>query len=361
MVAAPPSKSKVHVLYEHDVCGNPHGSAYIRLLEPLDHPLLKQDFCLSAGARLPESSVDIAVVDRLWQGWGDAPAVEQLLAWSKTHSVRLIHALDDDLYALDAEPATRDYPAHLIRRLSRQADHVVVTTSPLHARASHYNRAVTVIPNALNPALFEVAEPRAPSVGEKICVGYMGTFTHADDLRMILAPLRAFLQAHADAVEFQLVGIGQTAECLGLFDGYPVRVIEPPHGLHYPAFLQWFQKTIRWDIAIAPLRPTPFNACKSDLKYLDYTLLGIPGIYSANPVYTASVRHGETGLLAQDEPQAWLSALNALYASPNLRAHIVRTAQAEVRATRLAAQAAAQWARVFAGLMETAPHVSPDV
>lgn len=355
-VPALTSKPRVHVLYEHDVCGNPHGSAFIRLLEPLDHPLLARDYRLSAGATWPQEPVDIVVVDRLWQGWGDAAAIEQLLIRAKDSGACLIHTLDDDLYALDAEPATRDYPSHLIRRLSRQADQVVVTTQALRERASHYNARVSVVPNALNPALFAQGGLQPPKAGGRVRVGYMGTFTHAEDLRMVLAPLRAFLRAHADTVEFQLVGVGQTAPCLGLFEGYPVRVIEPPHGLHYPAFLQWFQKTISWHIAIAPLRSTPFNACKSDLKYLDYTLLGIPGIYSDQPVYTGSVRQGETGLLADDTPQAWLGALNQLYASPGLRERLVRAARDDVNATRLTVHAAAQWAQVFAGLRSPAPH-----
>ena len=45
---------------------------------------------------------------------------------------------------------------------------------------------------------------------------------------------------------------------------------------------------------------TPFTRCKSDLKVLDYSALGIPGIYSRVTPYAATVNHGETGWLADN-------------------------------------------------------------
>ena len=36
----------------------------------------------------------------------------------------------------------------------------------------------------------------------------------------------------------------------------------------------------RLDIGIAPLLPTEYNRCRSDVKYLEYAAKGVTGIYS---------------------------------------------------------------------------------
>ena len=55
-----------------------------------------------------------------------------------------------------------------------------------------------------------------------------------------------------------------------------------------------------WDVAVAPLHDTAFNRCKSDLKFLEYAALGLPGIYSDVVPYKHAVRHEETGLLTEN-------------------------------------------------------------
>ena len=60
---------------------------------------------------------------------------------------------------------------------------------------------------------------------------------------------------------------------------------------------------LRWDVAIAPLEDDAFTRGKSDLKYLDYAALGIPGVFSDVRPYRDTVRHRETGLLAANEPE----------------------------------------------------------
>jgi glycosyltransferase involved in cell wall biosynthesis len=84
--------------------------------------------------------------------------------------------------------------------------------------------------------------------------------------------------------------------------------------------------SMRWDIGIAPLADTPFNACKSDLKAREYMAAGIPAVYSRVAPYAATIRHGETGFLASTRKE-WLEALDALADDPGLRERMGKAAR----------------------------------
>ena len=96
-------------------------------------------------------------------------------------------------------------------------------------------------------------------------------------------------------------------ECNFSFDG---RV------LPYPYFLsELFQKEI--DIGLAPLHPNFFNCCKSNIKFLEYALAGIPGLYSNVGPYADSVLHGDTGFLVEENTQEhWFEALHHVLQNP---------------------------------------------
>ena len=140
----------------------------------------------------------------------------------------------------------------------------------------------------------------------------MGTLTHEADLRMVLAPLRALLSRHAGRVRLELVGGAAGQRMASLFEGLPFRMRDPGNEDPYPRFVPWMRQHLRWDVAIAPLEDDAFTRGKSDLKYLDYGALGIPGVFSDVRPYRDTVRHRETGLLAANEPGAWAEALEEI-------------------------------------------------
>ena len=133
-------------------------------------------------------------------------------------------------------------------------------------------------------------------------IGYMGTLTHEADLRMVLAPLRALLRRHAGRVRLELVG-GGARQTVRRRSSRACRsaTLHPRHEDAYPKFVPWMRRHLRWDVAIAPLEDDAFTRCKSDLKYLDYAALGIPGVFSDVRPYRDTVRHRETGLLAAND------------------------------------------------------------
>jgi glycosyltransferase involved in cell wall biosynthesis len=109
-----------------------------------------------------------------------------------------------------------------------------------------------------------------------------------------------------------------------------------------------------WDIAVAPLLDTPFNRHKSDLKFLEYSGLGLPGVYSDVEAY-ASVRTDVSGLCIANDVDAWCSALLRLASDAELRERLRTAAWMQVTAGRLLRQSSFDLLRALGDALEAAP------
>jgi hypothetical protein len=86
-----------------------------------------------------------------------------------------------------------------------------------------------------------------------------------------------------------------------------------------------------------------FTRAKSDIKALDYAGLGVPAVYSDVGPYARSVVHGETGLLAGNEPAAWVESLRALVADEPLRRKLTAGAREWMLSGRVLRRRAGDW------------------
>ncbi len=204
-------------------------------------------------------------------------------------------------------------------RFLHAADAVMVSTPALAERFAGLNARIEVIPNALDERLLPGnLGPLAHISHGPLVLGYMGTQTHDDDLQMILPALQELGKDLSTPLALQIVGgTAHESTWQALRDlPFPVRKLPMPSE-QYPQFINWFASTPRWDIALAPLRDTPLNRGKSDIKFLDYSALGTTGIYSKVPAYANSVVHGETGWLVENQTEAWVDGLRQLIESAN--------------------------------------------
>src|SRR5262249_48317830 len=87
------------------------------------------------------------------------------------------------------------------------------------------------------------------------------------------------------------------------------------------------------DIALLPLNATRFNAMKSDLKFIECAAHGAVALASPT-VYAASIRHGETGLIARSAEE-FESLLAQLIVDGNLRRRLSTQAHHYVAEHRL--------------------------
>ncbi len=335
----------VTALYEYGINGRPHGSSYIRTLLPLRHPSVTSDLQVDFATEFRPA--DVLLVDRTWTPYVAPELVQQLVQKARRTGTRVVFSLDDDLIDANAYfPFRRIFTeaqVSSVRYLAAHADHVITSTLPLRDRLRTLNPSISVIPNHLDEQLFADALPTSSSE-EHMTIGYMGTASHEADLLCILEPLRALLSRYRKRVSLELVGVVDEFRMKAMFGNLPVTLkTVPKECVEYPDFVKWMRTELRWDIGLAPLDNTPFTGCKSDIKWLDYAFLGIPGIFSRIPAYQDSVTDGETGLLVHATPRAWYNALLNMTEDVGLRERIRKTAFETVHQKRSLAHNAHQW------------------
>ncbi|HEY2833423.1 MAG TPA: methyltransferase domain-containing protein [Sporichthyaceae bacterium] len=277
---------------------------------------------------------------------------EPLLAAVRATGTRLVVDIDDDLIDPEAQPRTNLDPRDFLRltvelgtRL-RSADTVLVSTPALAERLAPWCGARSVlVPNHLNPRIWTVTpDQRKPPRHKGFRLVYMGTRTHLEDLLL--------LQPVLDKVAAQ-VGGPVTLEVIGVaaeFDGdeWITRLPVPRDARHYPEFVAWLRShTGRWDAAVAPLVSSRFNHAKSDLKLLEYALLGLPVVASDVGPYRGTEHLAR---LTDNAPTSWVAALSEILADPDTAALRAESAREFVLGRRMmTAQHSRDWLATVLG------------
>ena len=83
----------------------------------------------------------------------------------------------------------------------------------------------------------------------------------------------------------------------------------------------YLKKIADSDISIAPLEPTAFNDAKSNIKFLEASILALPSVCSPADAFKSTIIDGETGMLATS-PREWEHKLLALVDDQTLRVDI---------------------------------------
>lgn len=161
--------------------------------------------------------------------------------------------------------------------------------------------------------------PASPPV-----IGYMGTSGHARDLEMVAPAIAQVLRAFPET-RFETFGSIKMPKSLAAEFGE--RTAARPAAGSYREFIEAFQ-AMSWSVGLAPLEATPFNACKANTKFIEYTVAGIPCVASDTIVYKASLADGR-GLLA-GPVQEWGDAISQLLREPQTARKLVETAQADL-------------------------------
>jgi glycosyltransferase involved in cell wall biosynthesis len=141
----------------------------------------------------------------------------------------------------------------------------------------------------------------------------------------LVEPLHELQHRHGDRVRLLLIGVVQAG-----FANSGLRFQALPN-MNRGQFLDVLCHLSN-SIGLIPLDDSAFSACKSPIKYFDYTFAGLPSICSAVPTYSDVVRHHETGWLTENTVHGWLSSIEALLASATLRNVVVHAAMQEVMA-----------------------------
>jgi GT2 family glycosyltransferase/ADP-heptose:LPS heptosyltransferase len=201
--------------------------------------------------------------------------------------------------------------------------------------------AIEVLPNLIDPKIWEVHKESSHSSNGKIRMGFFGSETHSLDLAMITPAISQVLSSYSGRVE--LCCWGCITEELKTLDG--VRYMGPydPDYQHYAQRLPHSQV----HFTLTPLLPNRFNRAKSPIKYLEFGISGIPGIYSQLEPYHQVVKPQETGIVVSDNTKDWVDAMSRLIEDDNYRQSIAQNAKQDVQNNYLLPQHLDKWEKVL--------------
>lgn len=225
-----------------------------------------------------------------------------------------------------------------IRRCAR----IVVSTAPLAQRLASLNADIRILRDQLHPALWGDHPPqrsvRPPH--SKPRIGWTDRACSARDIGLLAEIIRSL------AAEVDWVCIGECPESLKPWLAEHIANLEAPE---YPATLM----AQDWDLALAPLDDNAFNACRSDIRMLEYGWCGFPIICSDVPAY----RNDLPAIRVANDPRHWADAIRgALRARETTRSRGTHVQQLVAQHRMLNGEDLLAW---HAAWTQHAPHASP--
>ena len=299
-------------------------------------------------------SADIWVMHR---EFADAELSQGVLEAARLLNKVVVFEIDDLVTRVPTHHAMHDYLTGVrddVLSAAREADFVTGTTARLLGDLAEDEPSIAekahVLPNVVDSELWgSTFRPRVRESGDALVVGWSGSMLHDEDLAVVADAIRYLRRKHGDEIEFH-------------FYGYVPHALRGIDGVHlarratadYHAHIRT-AKDAHVHVGIAPLTDDAFNQGKSEVKWLEYSISGIPGIYSNVAPYAAAVRDGETGLIVDNTTEAWVAAIERLMADDELRQRIAANAHRQVIDAHTVAGNASRWDELYRAFLATGP------
>ena len=358
-------------------------NSYIRLLSPLNELTNDNDICIIDNTTHNKllkdlenkKNLDTIIIQRDIFDISkiNSKFIKALFKLLKKNNIRIIFDIDDDLLNIDKTHASYDRYSKIYEILIfilKNSDIITVSTEHLKNSLKEYNENIIIIPNTLmklwnfNPK----TTPRNLNSKKTIKIGYFGTRTHEQDIKIINdAFINLKKKIKNKNIILEIVGVCDEEhewithinipnnykknpnikeKIKNLIQYFFNKFNIMPNQLPYVSFIKWMQNEIDWDIAIAPLEESNINKSKSNLKYLEYTALNIPCIYSnVGPYKEMKIKN--TGLIVNNTTEEWENALISLITNTKLYNQLLRNAYNDIEKNYLVENAVLSWKKIL--------------
>lgn len=156
---------------------------------------------------------------------------------------------------------------------------------------------------------------------EPVKVLYAGSIDHKQTLQKIISPvITKFDEIINEKITFTFIGANPEIE----------------KTKHYNYFQDYesYKKFViegKFDIGLAPIETTEFYKSKYYNKFLEYTSIGVVGIYTDTEPYNLIIKDGINGFLCENNPEKWYLKIKKIIENPSKIAEILENAQRQVR------------------------------
>lgn len=326
----------------------------------MDNEALEADVTIPPQVRLAPRWHDMQH-ERVLKGieWADVVVLQrmaeqgglELIELCKKAGKPVVHEVDD--MCEDVIPGNPAYWYWRDKdRLERHAESFrrsdfVTTTNPRLAQfyAKNYGRPVAVLPNCIDYGSSRWTEGMTLEKGPGVVVGWMASESHKVDEDQIREAVIACIKELPE-VRFEFCGY------------FPDWAQGVPRVSHKAGDITSVPRLIQnWDIGLCPIVDHPFNTVgKSDIKFLEYSMVNCATVAPDLEPYRSSVIHGGTGLLVKhDDPESWVRAITKLTKRKMLREQIAYNAHEWVRKNRMIHYNVIQWYRLYCALAARVP------
>jgi glycosyltransferase involved in cell wall biosynthesis len=219
-----------------------------------------------------------------------------------------------------------------IGRALKACDLVSCPTQELASHARRMGRPAFVLPNGFDDEAHATARRALREwrnfSDDLLRIGYAGgSRTHQRDFA-VAGPAIARVLREIPNARLTIFRDSSSGEGLVIMDEFPefkdlADRIEWRDMVKLPKLPE---ELVRFAVNIAPLEPgNPFCEAKSELKYFEAALAGVPTIASPSGPFQRAIIPGTTGILARTEDE-WYAALTSLLRDPALRARMAQAA-----------------------------------
>lgn len=200
--------------------------------------------------------------------------------------------------------------------LMSMCDGVVTTTIELKKQLKKYTEYVLLNRNLASSQLIEISNQVQHNYLKKskeIKIGYFsGSITHNENFELIKTAIVAILEKF-DNVKIYVIG----------YLDLPKELEKYRHRFVTHDYVDWKElpKLIsEVDINLAPLKDTIFNKAKSEIKWIEASIVKVPTIASDIGSFNEMIINEKTGFLANDND--WFPILNRLIQDSTLRERV---------------------------------------
>lgn len=210
------------------------------------------------------------------------------------------------------------YGTPLIRFAITLCDAGIASTTALarHVEPLTMGRRCQVVPNGLDSrnTRFIDAHPRTPrTADDEVFIFYgSGSKAHNRNFNETVGPASAELLASRPRVKLVIMGY---LDLDPAFEPFADRILRFGFSSDLAAYWALLSEV---DVNLAVLVPGEMNDCKSEIKWLEAAVSGVPSVVSASTRYREVVRDGVDAVLARS-PAEWRQALFRLVDDPDLR------------------------------------------
>jgi glycosyltransferase involved in cell wall biosynthesis len=213
----------------------------------------------------------------------------------------------------------------------KEADLVTCSTQQLAEEYRHINPNVKILPNCIDPFLFD--EPLR-NEGDKVRIGITGSVGLTSDLDVLFPIFKHYENDPRVQLVFFSLNDKPTKLLKEIYQG-EYAILESMKNLEWVPLvpLEEYYETLnnlRLDFQIIPRQDNYFNRCKSNIKFLESSMLEIPciaqGFSTGDSPYQVNPEDSKYLILAQT-PEEWIERIEELIADKDKRREMGRKAR----------------------------------